>query len=104
MPYSDTPTDLFASWAEAAGTITVPLASISELSTAEADGASGSSKAISYALCAEIEAWYAALATADKPTKMVVTKSGPSTTSGVTKTTFVLTFTMETLGLEVEAE
>lgn len=78
MAFDPTPTDVIASWSEDGANVTFPIASLPELTAAEADAVTGDSRKILYALLAQFEAWYSALDTADKPAKMVISKSSSS--------------------------
>lgn len=104
MAYAETPADLFPSMSEDGTNLTIPIAGIPQLTAAEADAATGDARKLVYALLHRIHAWYDGLADADKPTKITVTKSGPSTLNGVTKTTFVVECTMDVGSIDVDAE
>lgn len=95
MAFDKTPTSWFASWSEDGTDITVPIASFRELTAAEADGANGDIRDIMFAILEEFWQVYNGLATADRPAKVVLTKTaGTDMKRGVLKNTF--TFQIET--------
>jgi hypothetical protein len=99
----------FASWAEAGGTISVPVASLPEVTAAEAHGTTGDIRKVLWAICAQAYAAFMALAAADKPAKCTIAKSTSSAvnaTSGAVTVTHKFTFTfVNTIATEdVQAE
>ena len=103
MAFNPAPTALFASWSEDATNITVPIASIPELTAAEADASDGDSRKIAYALMEQLYAWYNALDTADKPAKMIVRRSMSVESPSVSRVVYTVTFDLATAS-EVAAE
>jgi hypothetical protein len=61
--------------------LTIPIAAIPELSTAEANTTTGDNREIVHALCEKFYQWYNGLA-ADKPTKLTISRT--SLTNDVT--------------------
>lgn len=105
MAWSALPTAVFANWSEDGTNITLPIASVPELTAAEADAATGDSRKILYALCERIWSWWNALATADKATKMTITKSASiNTTTGIVTNTYTLQFMNTIASQEVASE
>lgn len=86
MAFNPVPTNLIASWSEDGTNITFPIASVPELTAAEADAVTGDSRKIIYALIERICEWHADLAVADRPTKMTVTRGNAFETAGGTFT------------------
>lgn len=86
MAFNPAPSSWIASWAEDATNITVPIASFPQLTAAEADGTTGDIRKIMYALSEKMYAAYIALAVADRPAQMTITRS-----SSVNATTGVIT-------------
>lgn len=74
MAFNPAPSALFPSWAEDGTTITVPLASITDLTAVEADGTTGDWRAIMLRIMDHVWAYSQGLATADKPTKLLITR------------------------------
>lgn len=105
MSFDKTPTTWIASWSEDGTTISVPIASFSELTAAEADASTGDIRKIMFAILEQIWDVYNALPTADRPLKMVIQKSATVNTQ-YNKITSKYIFTIETdIGTqEVRAE
>jgi len=77
------PTNFIASWSEDGSAVTFPLASLPELTAAEADAVAGDSRKVVYAVMERLNAWLDGLAAEDRPGKLTVGKSlallGPTT-------------------------
>lgn len=82
MAFNPIPTNLIASWSEDGTNITFPIASVPELTAAEADAVTGDSRKIIYALLERICAWNTALAAADRSTRMTINKGNAIETTG----------------------
>lgn len=105
MAFSKTPTDWIPFWAEDATNITVPIASFTELTAAEADGASGDIRKIAFAWMEALWAEWNSLATADRPTKWNLTKTASvNTSTGITTIQYIQTFYVETTAQDVADE
>jgi hypothetical protein len=105
MAFDAKPTEVIASWSEDATNVTFPIASVPELTAAEADAVTGDSRKVIFALMERFYAWYNGLATADKPTKMTISRStGINDSTGIMTKTFALTFTCAILTQDVSAE
>lgn len=74
MAFDPTPTDMIAGWSEDGTDVTFPIASLPELTAAEADAATGDSRKIIYAFLEQFYTWYNALPTADRPTRLTITR------------------------------
>jgi hypothetical protein len=74
MAFDPTPTELIAGWSEDGTDVTFPIASIPELTAAEADAVTGDSRKIIYALLEQIAAWFEALPLADQPTQLTISR------------------------------
>jgi hypothetical protein len=61
-------------WTEDATNITVPLASIPEVTAAEADGATGDIRKVAFGLAEALYDHFNGLPLADRPTNMVITR------------------------------
>lgn len=105
MAFDPTPTSWIASWSEDGTNITVPIASFSELTAAEADASTGDIRKIMFAILEHIWDVYLALPVADRPNKMVIQKTATVSTT-YNKLTSKYIFTIETdIGTqEVRAE
>ena len=70
MAFDPAPSSLFPSWSEDGTTISVPIASIANLTAAEADGTTGDWRAVIGRILDDVFNYYDALAAADQPTKL----------------------------------
>ena len=96
MAFSPLPTNLIAGWSEDGTNVTFPLASVPELTAAEADAATGDSRKIVYALLERFAAWYSALPTADKPGRLVINRGNAFESSpGLFTRTFSFQFILD---------
>lgn len=75
MAVNKLPTTIFANWSEDGTNITLPIASVPQLTAAEADAATGDSRKLIYALIHQIEKAFNEITLADRPTKLAITKS-----------------------------
>jgi len=75
MAFDPTPTTWLPDWSEDATDITLPIASLPELTAAEADAVTGDIRKILYALLEKLYAVWAATATADRPDRMTITRA-----------------------------
>lgn len=105
MPADLKPATWIASWSENGTTVSFPLASVPNLTAADADGVTGDIRKVLYDLCEKLYANYNALAAADKPTKMVIRKATAGLdSSGTLSRSFTLTFTTAPSAEDVVAE
>jgi hypothetical protein len=105
MAFTATPTSWLPSWSEDATNITVPIASLTGLTAATADGATGDIRKIVYSFLETIWNKYASLVSADRPGKVTMKKT--STTNDVAATithTYVITVTTAKADQTVSAE
>lgn len=82
MAFNPLPTNLIPSWSENGTNVTFPIASVPELTAAEADAVTGDSRKIIYALLERICEWNSALPAADRSTKMTINKGNAIETTG----------------------
>ena len=88
------PTYFFGSWSEDGTDITIPIASIPELTAGEADATTGDSRKTLFAICDQIFTAWNAIATADKPGNMTISKSiSPNVSAGTEAIQYILRFT-----------
>ena len=105
MPFIATPTNWFPGWSEDGTSITVPITTFTELTAAEADAASGDIRKIMYAICQQAYAKNLSLPTAEKPTKMVISKNATfDATTGILTSTFTFKFLNEIISQDVAPE
>lgn len=102
--FDDTPSVLIPGWTSDDTTISFARAGFPKLSAAEANTSTGDSRKVLYALLHKIHANYAALATADRPAKMVIVKSEGSPASGTQRVVFTFQFDLDISDAEVAAE
>lgn len=102
MPFDPAPTELFAGMSEDGTDLTIPIASIPELTAAEADAVTGDLRKLIYALSERMFQYYNALPTADRPTKITVAKSIQSSpTTGTQTISYVIRCVTASTGTEV---
>lgn len=98
------PDAYFPGWTSDDTTISFARSGFPKLSAAEANTSTGDGRKALYALCHKIEATYAALATADRPAKMVIVKSEGSPASGTQRVVFTFQFDLDISDADVAAE
>lgn len=105
MAFDQKPSTWIPNWSEDGTNITVPIASFPQMTAEEADATTGDIRKVVFALADKIyEAWNAT-ASADRPTKMLISKStavDPST--GVAIHSFIFRFYNVTLSEDVMDE
>lgn len=106
MAWSDeTPADWISSWAEDGTTVSFDLADVSPaLTAAEADATDGDLRAILFSLIEHTYKYYAALATADKPTKLSIVKNSYFVSGGLAKHSYTITFDVSATEEDVVSE
>jgi hypothetical protein len=106
MAFDPAPTEVIASWSEDGTNVTFPIASVPELTAAEADASTGDSRKVLYALMEAFYAWYNGLAPADRPAQLQLFRSStaPNETTGLITRTFTARFVLDPGPLEVAAE
>ena len=105
MAYDAAPSTWLSGWSEDATDITVPIATFPELTATEADGTTGDIRKVMYAICEKMYNEYIALDSADKPLKMVITKSSSlSASTGLATHSYYIRFTTEISSQEVADE
>lgn len=99
------PPDWIASWSEDGDDVTFPIASIPELTAAEADATTGDMRKVLFAICDQMYEVYNALETASKPTKMTIYRSTSTNdlTGAVTKS-YQFVFSVDVGSVEVVDE
>jgi len=75
MAFDPAPSSLFSSLSEDGTDITIPIASITDLTAAEADGTTGDWRDLMLRILDHVESYTNALATADKPAKFTITRN-----------------------------
>ena len=101
------PSEWIASWSEDATNVSFPIASVPELTAAEADGTTGDIRKTMFAICERAYQAYLGEASADRPAKMTIARSSSTNdlTGAITRV-YQFTFTAEAAvgGIEVSAE
>lgn len=90
MAFNPAPTQLFAGMSEDGTDLTIPIASIPELTAAEADAVTGDLRKVCYAIGERMFEYYNALAVADRPTKLTIAKSVTTNAAAGTQTSQVM--------------
>ena len=107
MAFDPLPPSWIASWSEDGTTVSFPIASVPELTAAEADATAGDIRKTLFAICDQLaDVWYTQ-ATADRPAYMTIYRSTSSDEAAGTETKqYVFRFTTEVAagGREVIAE
>jgi len=102
---SETPADWISSWSEDGTTVSFDLADVTPtLTAAEADATTGDLRAILLSLIDHTFTYYNALASADKPTKMTISKTSQFTDADTLKSTYAFTFYNSIVDQNVESE
>lgn len=105
MAIDVTPGAWLANWSEDGTDITLPIASVTKLTAAEADATTGDIRKVLFALLDEIWVYRAALAAADVPVQMTINKSTQvNTTTGIHKHTYTFVFNNEVASEDVADE
>lgn len=105
MAFDPIPTAVIASWSEDGTTASFPIASVPELTAAEADAVTGDSRKIQYALIDTFYQWYIALAVADRPSKLSISRSTfDNNTTGDLQRNYTFSFQLTPTGIDVSSE
>lgn len=105
MAFDPKPSTWLASWSEDATNITLPIASLAELTAAEADGTTGDIRKVAFAILEALHAKWASLDAADRPTKMTITKTASvNVTTGLVTNTYTVRFSCAIAEQDVEDE
>ena len=81
MAFDKTPTTWIANWSEDETDITVPLATFSELTAAEADATTGDIRKIAFAIIEHLYSTYNSTLAADRPAKWTMQKTATVNTT-----------------------
>ena len=94
-----------ASWAEDETNITIPIASIPEITAAEADATTGDMRKCIYALLSKFYAFWLTIPVADRPAMMAIYRStSTNDVTGEITQTFQFQFKVTNTGTEVADE
>ena len=105
MAFVAQPDTWIANWSEDGVDISVPLATFTELTAAEADGTTGDIRKLLFAICYELFESWNGKATADRPSNMTISKSTLVDNPNATLThTFSFKFVCEIGAQEVKDE
>lgn len=104
MAWNAAPTEFMTGWSEDGTNITVPIASFPEMTAAEADADTGDIRKVLLAMCEQWYSVYNALATADKSTKMVLSRAQTFAAGNEITRSYTMRFTIEPTTIEVVDE
>jgi hypothetical protein len=104
MAFNPAPSAWLDALSEDGTDITVPLATFPELTAAEADGATGDVRKVTYAVLEKLYQEYAGRPEADRPQKMQLVKGQALNSAGQIVTTYSFTFVLEAATIDVAAE
>jgi hypothetical protein len=105
MPVDVTPPAWIPSISEDGTDVTFPIASLPELTAAEADAATGDFRKLMFAIMENNWVKWNALASADRPTKMTLAKSiSTDPVTGIATQTFTVVFKTSVTSQDVTAE
>mgnify|MGYP001769334204 CR=1 FL=1 len=99
------PAQWVANWSEDATNITIPIASIPEITAADADATTGDMRKCIYALLAKFYAFWLTIPIEDRPAMMTIYRStSVNDVTGETTQTFQFQFKVTNTGTEVADE
>lgn len=105
MSFNKAPSNWIPNWASNVTDITIPIASLPELTAAEADVTTGDIRKIVFAVMEQLYGKYNSTDNADKPAMMVLSKSASvNTSTGITTNTYSVTIKTSTTAQEVVDE
>jgi hypothetical protein len=105
MPFSADPNTLLGAGYSADGTtLTFTIANFPQLTSAEADAATGDVRKVLFALLDQIAVNFAALPAADKPVKMTIQKATSNFDGSNARVSYNFSFDLAVSGLEVASE
>ena len=104
MAFDPKPSSFLTDWSEDGTDITVPIASFSELTAAEADATTGDWRKIVFAFLEHLYSYYTSLPSGDQPTKLAITRTTTVTSEDVMTRTYTIRITSDILSKEVSDE
>jgi hypothetical protein len=104
MAFTATPSTWLAGWTEDGTNITLPIANLPELTVAEADATTGDIRKIIYAFCEKFHAVNSLIETANKSTRMAITRNVAYGTDDVITKQYTFTFKVTATAADVMAE
>lgn len=105
MAFNPLPVTWFENMVDSDTTVNIPLASFPELTAAEIDATTGDVRKLIYAFVEKCWSRWNALLTADRPTKMTLTKSSSvDATTGIVTNVYTFTFKNSITQQDVAAE
>lgn len=104
--FNAAPTVFFGtSYSSNGTTLSIPVAAFPELSAAEANASTGDSRKMIFALLHRIHSVFNGLATANRPSKMTISRSiGSINANNEFTTSFTFSFNLEATGVDVANE
>jgi hypothetical protein len=105
MAFDPKPSTWLPNWSEDGTTISLPIASLSELTAAEADATTGDIRKVVFALCEHLHEKWNETASADRPAEMTISKTASqNVATGEIANTYTFRFNTEIISQEVVAE
>lgn len=105
MAFDPKPSSWLDNWSEDGTHITLPIASLPQLTAAEADADTGDIRKVLFALCEKLWNEWNARAVADRPSQMTISKSASTSAgSGLLTHTYTLRFVNEISAQDVDDE
>ena len=105
MAFNPAPNAWIPDWSEDGTDISVPIASFPQLTADEANGDTGDIRKLIFALVDKLFAKWAALAAADRPAKMTISRgTSVDDSTGAIRRSYTFTFDLESAGEEVVDE
>ena len=105
MAFDPKPSSWLDNWSEDGTSITLPIASLPELTAAEADADTGDIRKVLFALCEKLWSEWNGRDAADRPSQMSLTKAtSTSASSGLITHTYTLRFVNEITAQDVDDE
>jgi hypothetical protein len=105
MSFIASPNVYFTGWLSNGTDITLPIASVDGLTVPNADPVTGDIRQVMFSMCEQVYGIWYALATADKSTKMTISRSQSinQTTSYITRS-YTYTFVLDPVITSIVAE
>lgn len=105
MAFDPTPTSWLPDWSEDETDITLPIASLPQLTAAEADAVTGDIRKIAFAIVDKLYAVWMDTATADRPSKLTLTRgTSVNDQTGVILRSYTFQFELGSVSEEVADE
>ena len=104
MAFNPAPNNWIPNWDETTGTISVPVATFPQLTNAEAHETTGDIRKVLFAINEQLALRWTAIAQADRPAKMTITKTQTLDAVGNIVVNYSHTFVLTPTTIDVTAE